>query len=244
MTALLSSGSQTQAVAHQARDFASNGTLPAQLPLPLATPPALGRADFIVAPANEEAVAFIDSFPRWPAPAGALYGPPGSGKSHLAGAWATIAGALVVPAALLSQAWVAALEPGRAIAVEDVDSGVDEAALFALFHHPGPLLLTGREPPGAWPAALPDLKSRFRALLAFPLWAPDDALLAQLTRKLFTDRQLAVPDPVVMRIVRSVERSPAAVRDFVARADARALAEKRPVSLGLVGELLAEDGLS
>ena len=45
------------------------------------------------------------------------------------------------------------------------------------------------------------------------LWAPDDALLAALIRKLFTDRQLAVPDAVVMRILRSVERSPAAVRD-------------------------------
>lgn len=217
--------------------------MPAQLPLPLTTPPALGRADFIVAPANEEAVAFIDSFPRWPAPAGALYGPPGSGKSHLTGAWAQAAGARVALGSELSPAWVAGLEAGRAVAVEDVDTGADEGALFALFQHPGPLLLTGREPPKTWPVALPDLKSRLAALLAFPLWAPDDALLTQLARKLFTDRQLAVPDPVVQRIVRSVERSPAAIRDFVARADARALAEKRPVSLALVAALLAEAGL-
>ncbi|MEJ0024557.1 MAG: hypothetical protein WDN01_00905 [Rhizomicrobium sp.] len=181
------------------------------MPLPLESNPALGRADFIVAPANAEAVAFVDSFPRWAAPAGALYGPSGSGKSHLVGAWAKAAGALIVPAAALTEGFVALLEQGRAVAVEDVDSGVDgraSNALFALFHHPGPLLLTGREPPAAWPAALPDLKSRFAALLAFPLWAPDEALLAQLTRKLFTDRQLTVPDPVIMRILRSVERSP------------------------------------
>ena len=215
-----------------------------QLPLPLPAKPALGRADFIVAPVNAEAVAFIDSFPRWTAPAGALYGPAASGKSHLVGVWAKASGALVFAGAALTLPLVAGLEPGRAVAVEDVDSGVDAAALFALFQHPGPLLLTGREPPATWPAALPDLKSRLAALLAFPLWAPDEALLTALTRKLFTDRQLAVPDPVVMRILRSVERSPAALRDFVARADARALAEKRPVSVGLVGDLLAEDGLS
>src|SRR6185436_19923398 len=96
-----------------------------------------------------------------------------------------------------------------------------------------------------WPVELPDLKSRFAALLAFPLWAPDEALLTALTRKLFTDRQLGVPDTVIMRIVRSVERSPAAIRDFVARADARALAEKRPVTVALVAELLGEtDGSS
>ena len=59
----------------------------------------------------------------------------------------------------------------------------------------GPLLLTGQEPPAAWRSSLPDLASRFSALLAFPLWAPDEALLAALARKLFADRQLAVPDP-------------------------------------------------
>lgn len=215
-----------------------------QLPLPLGTAPSLGRADFIVAPANAQAVAFIDSFPRWTAPAAALYGPSGSGKSHLTQAWAKAAGARVVAAAELDAAFVAALEPGRAVAVEDVEQRGGDDALFALFQHPGPLLLTGATPPSAWAATLPDLLSRFGSLLAFALWAPDDALLAALTRKLFTDRQLAVPDPVIMRILTSVERSPAAVRDFVARADARALAEKRPVTVTLVGDLLAEGGLS
>ncbi len=217
-----------------------------QLPLPLQTAPALSRADFIVAPANAQAVAFIDSFPRWPAPQGALYGPSGSGKSHLVGVWAAMSGALVFEASVLDPGRVAGLEPGRAVAVENVDAGADERALFALFQHLGPLLLTGREPPSAWRASLPDLASRFFALLSFPLWAPDEALLAALTRKLFTDRQLAVPDPVIMRILRSIERSPAAVRDFVARADARALAEKRPITVSLVSEILAEgrDGLS
>jgi chromosomal replication initiation ATPase DnaA len=201
----------------------------------------LTRADFIVAPANAQAVAFIDSFPRWTAPAAALYGPSGSGKSHLVSAWAKASGALVIAAVKLDAAFAAALEPGRAVAVEDVEQRSGDDALFALFQHPGPLLLTGREPPSAWKAALPDLVSRFGSLLAFPLWAPDDALLAALIRKLFTDRQLAVPDPVIMRILRSVERSPAAARDFVARADARALAQKRPVTAALVSDLLAED---
>lgn len=203
----------------------------------------MGRADFIVAPGNAHAVAFLDSFPRWPTPAVALYGPSGSGKSHLVATWSQAADATIMEAALLDERFVRHLAAGRAVAVENVDSvsgTAHEAALFALFNRPEPLLLTGREPPGAWPARLPDLASRFGAVLAFSLWKPDDALLAALARKLFTDRQLAVPDPVIMRILRSVERSPAAIRDFVARADARALAEKRPVTVALVAELLGE----
>ncbi|MGZ5988947.1 MAG: chromosomal replication initiator DnaA [Rhizomicrobium sp.] len=219
--------------------------MPSQLILPLQTAPALGRADFLVAPGNAEAVAFIDSFPHWPTTAAALYGPPGSGKSHLVSAWSEASGAVIVEAADLDERFVQQLESGRAVAVENVDAAKGsshEAPLFALFNRPEPLLLTGREPPASWPATLPDLASRFGALLAFSLWKPDDALLAALTRKLFTDRQLAVPDPVIMRILRSVERSPAAIRDFVARADARALAEKRPITAALVTELLADGG--
>jgi chromosomal replication initiation ATPase DnaA len=215
--------------------------LPSQLPLPLPSTPALGRADFIVAPGNAEAVAFIDSWPHWPAPAAALYGPSGAGKSHLARAWAKTVSARVVEGSALRLADVPA--PGAPLVIENVDAGgTDETALFALFQHHGPLLFTGREPPSAWRVALPDLVSRFGALLAFPLWQPDDALLEALVRKLFTDRQLTVPDSVVMRILRSVERSPAAVRDFIAQADARALAEKRPITAALVADLLAEGG--
>ena len=41
----------------------------AQLPLELAPRPALGREDFLVAPSNEVAVAWIDRWPDWPGPA-------------------------------------------------------------------------------------------------------------------------------------------------------------------------------
>jgi chromosomal replication initiation ATPase DnaA len=221
--------------------------LPAQLILPLQTAPALGRHDFLVAPGNAEAVAFIDSYPRWATSAGALHGPAGSGKSHLVSAWSQSSGAAIVEAAELGVRFVETLEPARPVAVENVDAVKDarhETALFALFNRPEPLLLTGREAPARWKADLPDLASRFGALLSFSLWQPDDALLAALTRKLFTDRQLAVSDAVVMRILRSVERSPAAIREFVARADARALAEKRPITAALVGEMLAVGGES
>lgn len=213
-----------------------------QLVLPLATPPALGREDFIVAAGNREAVAFLDSWPDWAAPAAALYGPSGSGKSHLAAIWAGRAAAHVFQAQQLDDAL---LREGGAIALENVDAAAlddrAEHALFALMERGGPLLLTGREPPSAWRARMPDLSSRWRALLAFGLWAPDDALLEALARKLFSDRQLAVPDPVIAHMLRSLERSPSAIRDFVAHADEKALAEKRPVTVSLIRELLAED---
>jgi len=202
------------------------------------------RADFVVAPANAEAVAFVDAWPDWPVAAVALYGPSGSGKSHLAAAWR--AGAEVVPAAALSGNTLARLDIARPIIIEDVDSSsvnpTRDTAIFSLLERAtreAPVLLTGREAPAAWPTVLPDLASRFSALLTFPLWAPDDDLLAALARKLFADRQLTVADAVIQQMMRRLERSPAAIRNFVAEADAKALAEKRPVNAALIQELIA-----
>lgn len=208
-----------------------------QLVLPLETRSAQGRADFIVAPGNERAVAFVDAYPGWPAPAGVLYGPPASGKSHLAAVWAQKAGAQILEASSLD-----ANLPQGALVVENVAAGVPEGPLFALLERGAPLLLTASAPPSEWPVLfplhLPDLVSRSRALLGFALWAPDDALLMGLAVKLFADRQLAVPESVVSHMIRSLERSPGAIRDFVARADAAALAAKRPINLSLIKDLL------
>ncbi|MCU1386549.1 MAG: hypothetical protein JWL71_5246 [Acidobacteria bacterium] len=206
-----------------------------QLVLPWETRSAQGRADFIVAPGNERAVAFIDSFPGWPAPAVALVGPPASGKSHLAAVWAQKAGAHVIEAAALESG-----VPDGPLVVENVAAGVAEAPLFALLERGAPLLLTSQVPPTDWRVSLPDLVSRTNALLAFALWALDDALLMGLAVKLFADRQLKVPESVVSHMIASLERSPGAIRDFVARADTLALAQKKPINLSLIKGLLAD----
>jgi chromosomal replication initiation ATPase DnaA len=213
----------------------------AQLVLPLGNRAALGREDFIVAPGNHEAVAFIDAWPDWPQPAAALYGPASSGKSHLAAIWAQRAGARIVEAKDLDYA---VLAQDGALAVENVDGRAEDSLLFSLIERGRPLLLSGRAPPAEWPTAMPDLASRYRAMLAFALWAPNDALLTDLAKKLFADRQIAVPDAAIAPMIRSLERSPAAIRAFVARADEEALSRKRPITPALIREILSGENPS
>jgi chromosomal replication initiation ATPase DnaA len=88
-----------------------------------------------------------------------------------------------------------------------------------------------------------DLRSRFDSLLAFPMWALDETLLAGLVRKHFEDRQLDVTAPIVKRILTHVERTPEAVAAFVARIDVKALSEKRAVTERLVMDLIEAEEL-
>ena len=214
-----------------------------QLPLPLPSKSALSRSDFIIAPANANAISFIDAWPDWPFPAVCLFGPSGCGKTHVASIWQERSGAQIIAAAQLCSE-----RPGSrgALVIEDVDSAEAtaerDAALFEILENSGigaPLLLTSHQRPTDWACVLPDLASRFRALTALPLWAPDDELLGALARKLFADRQLVVPEAIIAHILRLLERSPAAIRDFVAEADAVALAQARPVNLPLVRAVIA-----
>lgn len=216
---------------------------PSQIPLPLSSPELLARADLIVCPGNEKAVAHVDSWPDWPVPVVALYGPPGCGKTHLSTIWREAANGHAASAARLAEEHP--IET-LALVVEDVDSSAcsiaRDTALFAVLESAcvgAPRLLTGRAHPANWPVSLPDLASRLAAIPALPLWAPDEALLAALARKLFCDRQLYVPDTLIEELLRRVDRSPSAIRDFVAELDAAALAAGKAVNLALVRSLVA-----
>lgn len=215
-----------------------------QLVLELPHRPALGRGDFLVAPCNEAAVAWIDRWPDWPAPGLALYGPRGSGKSHLAAVWQARSGAAAISPAALAQGRLEA----RCAVCEEPGRLAERAAAEALFHlynriaaAGGHLLLTGTAPPARWPVALADLRSRLNALPAVEIKAPDDAVLAGLFAKLFRDRQLAVAGDVILYLVPRIERSCAAVARAVETLDRAALAQRRPITLALARATLGLD---
>ena len=205
--------------------------------------PALGREDFLVAPCNEAAVAWLDRWPDWPGPALVIHGPSGSGKSHLAEVWRRRSGAQIVGAERLAEA---PLEDGRAplaLVIDGLGGPVDERAHLhaynAIAERGGHLLLTARTPPARWPLALPDLASRLRLAPAAALGLPDDALLAALMLKLFSDRQIAVAAEVPAYVVPRVERTFEAVARLVDRLDRAALADGRAVTVPLVRAVLA-----
>jgi len=214
-----------------------------QLALPLEPREAFARENFVVGTTNADALAFVESWPGWRVPAAVIHGPTGAGKSHLAVIWQRLSGARLISAADVGSEFL----PAGPLAIEDVDSeSGEEACAHALFQVleratlSAPVLLTGRETPFLWPCAVPDLASRFSALPDFQLLPPDDTLLSGIARKLFADRQLAVPDSAIERMLHSLERSPSAIRAFVRDVDRRALAESRPVTAVLIRELLAE----
>ncbi len=213
-----------------------------QLPLEFAHRPAFGRADFVVADANRGAVAWLDRWPDWPAPALALTGPPACGKTHLASIWAERAGAKLISTRELVGSPEAILQGCRCVVIDAADEGVDERTLLHLYNHlaemSGHLLLTGRFPPARWPIRLADLHSRLAAIPVAFVQSPDEALLEAVLIKLFADRQLRISPEIVSYLISRIERSFGAMRDIVRKIDRAALTGHRNVSVALIRGVL------
>jgi len=216
-----------------------------QLALAFEHRPAYGAEDFLVAGPNRAAVLWLDRWPDWPAPALALYGPAGSGKTHLVQVFRARTGAsAIVPAALGRALERASQEPPRALAIDDADGApLDEAAFLHLYNliagAGGRLLIAARTPPARWRIGLADLRSRLAAAPAVALHAPDDALLRAVLAKQFADRQLRVGEDVIRFLLARMERSFDAARRIVAALDQAALAGRRNITVPLAREVLA-----
>ncbi len=205
--------------------------------------PALGEEKFLIAPSNRDAVAWIDRWPDWLGNTLAVYGPEGSGKTHLVHVWQRRSEALWLAAEDLDSAFLETWPgEGTAVVVENGDRGIDEQSLFHLINlareDGGYLLLTGRAAPARWNVKLPDLDSRLSALTTVPLGPPDDALIAAVLAKQFEDRQLLVPEDVIGYLVARMERSFAAIGEIVAALDTLALAERRAITVPLARRVL------
>ncbi|MCB1506204.1 MAG: hypothetical protein KDJ47_14595 [Hyphomicrobiaceae bacterium] len=216
---------------------------PRQLVLDLPLRSALGMEDFFVSQSNRPAVDLIDSWPNWQHWAAVVAGPEGAGKSHLGHVWQVASGAEAIPAAALDETSLRRLESRGALLVEDIDRGIaDDRILFHLLNlareHKRSILLTSRTPPGEMNIALPDLRSRLRALPLITIAAPDEALIRAVLIKLFADRQLVVEPHVVNFIALRIERSMAAVNAIVERLDREALATRRRVTRALAAVVL------
>jgi len=213
---------------------------------------AMGRDDFLIAPSNQDAVAWIDLWPDWPAPALILYGPPASGKSHLAAVWKDITQASFMNQDMLDDATARHVATqSKHLIIEDCDRLIGdlerEKGLFHLYNilkeEGRNLLLTMEHPPVRLSFVLPDLASRLRAAPCVSIREPDEMLLGAVLVKLFNDRQLRVGADVIRYILSHMERSFEEARRIVDAADKRAMVDKIGVTIPSIKHLFSSNEL-
>ncbi len=219
-----------------------------QLALELSTRFAYGREDFLVAPCNSDAVAWIDRWPVWPGGMLAIYGSPGCGKTHLTQVWREVANAQLVELSSLEDLTRdVQLSKNTADFVLEIDetSFLERDLLHFLntiADQQRTILITGRNPPARWPVELPDLRSRLRAVSAVGVSPPDENTLRAVLVKLFSDRQLKVGEELIEFLCARIERTFDSARKTVVALDAAAMLAQRRIGIPLAREVLSFNG--
>ena len=196
-----------------------------QLALPLVWPADPRDDAFLVGSSNEQAVRRLDRPDEWPVRTALLIGPRKSGRSLLARIFAAKHGGAIIddaarlPEAELFHAWNRAQEGGR------------------------PLVLVADQRPIGWGSRLPDLRSRLAASPVAEIGAPDDALVRALLARQLARRGLDARPDLVDWLAARIERSHLALLRAVDALDARAMEQRRGLSIPFARATLTESGL-
>lgn len=202
---------------------------------------------FVAAGNRETVMALQDAVTGATGGAIYLWGPAGSGKTHLLQA-ACVGGrteGIYLPLGALRDSGpevLEGLESRGTVCLDQVDAAAGEPhweeALFHLFNRAqgtgSLLLLAGRPPPRGLGVRLPDLRSRIAGALILSLTAPADDVLVDILRSMAGRRGLRISDEALRYLVSRERRELGHLAEVMRRLDAVSLACQRRVTIPLI----------
>ena len=213
-----------------------------QLILKFPSHQAYKKEDFYVSPSNQEAYDFINSWPKWIKRTVNIFGPSGSGKSHLASILKSKTSCLQIETKKLSDEIFFKFKTKETLIIENLDRKVSEKLLFSLWNialqDNKYLLITSKKPINSVKFKLRDLTSRVTSSLIIGINLPSDDLISVILAKNFSDKQIKVKKKHVDYIIKRIDRSYEKISQFILTLDKYSLKKGSPFALKLIKEVL------
>ena len=213
-----------------------------QLILKFPTHHAYKKEDFYVSPSNQEAYDFINSWPKWIKRIVNIFGPSGSGKSHLTSILKSKTSYLQVDSKQLNEKIFIKFKTKEALIIENLEESISEKLLFSLWNIATQdnkyLLITSVKPISSYKFKLRDLISRVNSSLIIGINLPSDDLISVILAKNFSDKQIKVEKKHIDYIIKRIDRSYEKISQFILILDKYSLKKGSPFSLKLIKEVL------
>ena len=213
-----------------------------QLILEFPSHKAYKKEDFYVSPSNQQAYDFINSWPRWIKRTVNIFGPSGSGKSHLASILKNKTSCLQVNSNELNENIFIKYKTKEALIIENLDEKISENLLFALWNialqDNKYLMITSKKSIVSYKFKLKDLASRINSSLIIGIKLPSDDLISVILAKNFSDKQIKVEKKHIEYIIKRIDRSYEKISQFILIIDKYSLKKGSPFSLKLIKEVL------
>ncbi len=198
--------------------------------------------DFYVSPSNQEAYDLINSWPRWIKRTVNIFGPSGSGKSHLASILKNKTSSLQIDSTNLNDETFLKFKTKEALIIENLDEKISEKLLFSLWNialqDNKYLLITSKKPINLFKFKLKDLVSRINTSLIIGIKLPSDDLISVILAKNFSDKQIKVDKKHIDYIIKRIDRSYEKISQFILTLDKYSLKKGSPFALKLIKEVL------
>ena len=220
-----------------------------QFALPLSFRNVKNHSNFILNKVNEVALSLIDEFneierfkKRFNFPVLILYGPPGSGKTHLAHIYQEITDAKFIKK--FNNINLNEAKSGKSFIFDDFDKieSLNENLFLHFFNEIllnfGSLLIITSKPPNEINFNLSDLESRFRSCISTKIELPDDEFLFSILVKELSDKKIFLSDKQCLYIIKRIKRNYKSISLFAENLDIMSLEQKKKVTLNQIKEVL------
>ena len=213
-----------------------------QLILKFPTQQAYKKEDFYVSPSNQEAYDFINSWPKWIKRIINIFGPSGSGKSHLASMLKSKTSCLWIDSNELNEKTFLKFKTKETLIIENLNEKISEKLLFTLWNialqDNKYFLITSTKPLNSYKFKINDLVSRVNSSLIIGISLPSDDLISVILAKNFSDKQIKVEKKHIDYIIKRIDRSYEKISQFILTLDKYSLKKGKPFGLKLIKEVL------
>ena len=196
------------------------------------------KEDFYVSPSNKEAYDFIISWPKWVKRIVNIFGPPGSGKTHITSILRSKTSVLETEAKSLDDKIFYKFKTKELIVVKNLDEKVEEKIFFSLWnaalHDNKYFLIISNNPINTYKFKLKDLRSRVNSCTSIGIKLPTDELISVILAKNFSDKQITVDKKHIDYSIKRIDRSYEKISQFISIMDKNSLKNARPLNLKLI----------
>ena len=199
--------------------------------------------DFYVSSNNFSAYQLIESWPNWPGKWLNIFGPIGSGKTHLSKILEKkIKRVMIIDETKINNKVIQNLNSFDCLIIDAFSNKIEENLLYSILNQTKQLdsfmVINSKFPLKKFEFKLPDLRSRINSFNFFGIDLPTDDLLKVIISKSFSDKQINLNPKITEYIIKNVERSYEKMFKFLSDLDKMSLSSGKSININLIKKVL------
>ena len=202
--------------------------------------------DYYVSNNNFSAYRLIESWPNWPDKWVNIFGPKGSGKTHLSNILKKkIPTAIIFEASTLNDDKIIHLKNSECVIIDNYNENIDEKLLYSILNESKQVdnyvVINSNSPIKNFKYELEDLRSRAESFVNLGIDLPTDDLLRVIITKNFSDKQIKISPKISEYIIKNIERSYEKVFKFIKEIDDLSLSSGKSININLIKKVLTNE---